>query len=235
LLVGAYDDPACLGRLADGVDAVTYEFENVPVAAARTVGAVPDRARSSWAGTGSSKGAVPGASGSRPRRSGLLDDVGLPALVKSRRLGYDGKGQRVVEAAEIARRGRAGRGIVPFERELSIVAVRGRTERDAFLPGDGERASRRDPGVSRVLRAGCPQREAEEIAAAAAGRARLRRRPGRRALRGRGQLARERVRAARFTTRVTGRSTARRRVQFENHPRAILGSLSARRRPAARV
>ena len=39
LLVGAYDDPACLGRLADGVDAVTYEFENVPVEAAVRVGA----------------------------------------------------------------------------------------------------------------------------------------------------------------------------------------------------
>ena len=42
LLVGAYDDPALLDRLADGAAAVTYEFENVPVEAARRVGAVPD-------------------------------------------------------------------------------------------------------------------------------------------------------------------------------------------------
>ncbi|MBA2331987.1 MAG: 5-(carboxyamino)imidazole ribonucleotide synthase, partial [Actinobacteria bacterium] len=42
LLVGAYDDPVLLDRLADGAAAVTYEFENVPVAAARRVGAIPD-------------------------------------------------------------------------------------------------------------------------------------------------------------------------------------------------
>ena len=42
LLVGPYDDPDLLDRLADGADAVTYEFENVPVEAARRVGAVPD-------------------------------------------------------------------------------------------------------------------------------------------------------------------------------------------------
>ena len=41
LLVGAYDDPVLLDRLADGADVVTFEFENVPVAAARRVGAVP--------------------------------------------------------------------------------------------------------------------------------------------------------------------------------------------------
>ena len=35
LLVGAYDDPVLLDRLAAGADAVTYEFENVPVDAAR--------------------------------------------------------------------------------------------------------------------------------------------------------------------------------------------------------
>jgi len=41
LLVGDYDDPELLDRLADGAAAVTYEFENVPVAAARRVGAIP--------------------------------------------------------------------------------------------------------------------------------------------------------------------------------------------------
>ena len=41
LLVGAYDDPELLDRLADGADVVTYEFENVPVEAARRVAALP--------------------------------------------------------------------------------------------------------------------------------------------------------------------------------------------------
>jgi len=44
LLVGAYDDPQLLDRLADGADVVTYEFENVAVAAARRVGALPGAA-----------------------------------------------------------------------------------------------------------------------------------------------------------------------------------------------
>ena len=44
LLVGAYDDPELLDRLADGAAVVTYEFENVPVDAARRVGAVPGAA-----------------------------------------------------------------------------------------------------------------------------------------------------------------------------------------------
>jgi len=37
LIVGAYDDPGCLERLAAGTDVVTFEFENVPVEAARRV------------------------------------------------------------------------------------------------------------------------------------------------------------------------------------------------------
>jgi len=41
LLVGAYDDPELLDRLAEGAAAVTYEFENVPVEAARRAGAIP--------------------------------------------------------------------------------------------------------------------------------------------------------------------------------------------------
>jgi len=123
LLVGAYDDPACLGRLADGVDAVTYEFENVPVAAARTVGAVPD-----------------------PRAL----DLGQDRLVEK-----DGP----LDENELAE------GIVPFERELSIVAVRGRAGETAFYPvTENEHRG----GILAVSRAPAPdarQREAEEIAA----------------------------------------------------------------------
>ena len=44
LLGGAYDDPALLDRLAEAAEVVTYEFENVPVDAARRVGAVPGAA-----------------------------------------------------------------------------------------------------------------------------------------------------------------------------------------------
>ena len=41
LLVGSFDDGELLDRLADGAATITYEFENIPVAAAQRVGAVP--------------------------------------------------------------------------------------------------------------------------------------------------------------------------------------------------
>jgi 5-(carboxyamino)imidazole ribonucleotide synthase len=41
LLVGEYDDPELLDRLADGAKVVTYEFENVPVESARRIRAIP--------------------------------------------------------------------------------------------------------------------------------------------------------------------------------------------------
>ena len=165
LLVGAYDDPACLGRLADGVDAVTYEFENVPVAAARTVGAVPDPRALELGQDRLVEKELFRRLGIATAPFGLLDDVGLPALVKSRRLGYDGKGQRVVEAAESLGEDELAEGIIPFERELSIVAVRGRTDETVFYPvTENEHRG----GILAVSRARAPdarQREAEEIAA----------------------------------------------------------------------
>ena len=97
LLVGAYDDPELLDRLADGADAVTYEFENVPVEAARRVGAVPEAAALEAAQDRVVEKQL-------LRRLGIptapIDDevTEFPALLKTRRLGYDGKGQRLVEA-----------------------------------------------------------------------------------------------------------------------------------------
>ena len=165
LLVGAYDDPACLGRLADGVDAVTYEFENVPVAAARTLGAVPDPRALELGQDRLVEKELFRRLGIATAPFGLLDDVGLPALVKSRRLGYDGKGQRVVEAAESLGEDELAEGIVPFERELSIVAVRGRTDETVFYPVTENEHRGGILAVSRVCAPDARQREAEEIAA----------------------------------------------------------------------
>ena len=165
LLVGAYDDPACLGRLADGVDAVTYEFENVPVAAARTVGAVPDPRALELGQDRLVEKELFRRLGIATAPFGLLDDVGLPALVKSRRLGYDGKGQRVVEAAESLGEDELAEGIVPFERELSIVAVRGRTDETVFYPVTENEHRGGILAVSRARASDARQREAEEIAA----------------------------------------------------------------------
>jgi 5-(carboxyamino)imidazole ribonucleotide synthase len=164
LIVGAYDDPELLDRLAEGADVVTYEFENVPVDAARRVGAVPD-ARALEQGQDRlvekqlfARLAIPTA------RFGTLDDTGVPALVKSRRLGYDGKGQRRVESPESLGEDELAEEVVPFDRELSIVGVRGRDGDTRFYPlaenehRAGVLASSRAPAVD------ASQAEAEAIA-----------------------------------------------------------------------
>jgi 5-(carboxyamino)imidazole ribonucleotide synthase len=134
LLVGSFDDDALLDRLADGAAVVTYEFENVPVAAARRVGAIPavraleegqDRLREKQLFR---RLGIPTA------RFGGLGETGLPAVVKGRRLGYDGKGQRLVESAETLGDGEVAEQLVAFSRELSLVAVRGRGGEVAFYP-----------------------------------------------------------------------------------------------------
>jgi 5-(carboxyamino)imidazole ribonucleotide synthase len=133
LLVGEYDDPDLLDRLADGAAAVTYEFENVPVAAAERVGAIPAAAALE-------------ASQDRLvekqlfRRLGIptapIDDevTRFPALLKTRRLGYDGKGQRLVETRPGSDPGQVLEELVPFERELSLLAVRGADGDTRFWP-----------------------------------------------------------------------------------------------------
>jgi 5-(carboxyamino)imidazole ribonucleotide synthase len=58
----------------------------------------------------------------------------VPALAKTRRLGYDGKGQRLVETLEELREDEIAEEIVRFDRELSVLAVRGRGGETAFYP-----------------------------------------------------------------------------------------------------
>ena len=134
LLIGAYDDEALLDRLASEAAVVTYEFENVPVVAARRVGAVPglraleegqDRLREKELFR---RLGIPTA------RFGDLAETGLPAIVKSRRLGYDGKGQRVVRVAEPLSEDELAEEVVPFTRELSLIAVRAQDGAVAFYP-----------------------------------------------------------------------------------------------------
>ncbi len=134
LLVGPFDDVTLLDRLADGAEVVTYEFENVPVDAAKRVGALPgvraleegqDRLREKQL---FGRLEIPTA------RFGSLEETGLPAVVKSRRLGYDGKGQRVVHTVESLRGGEIAEALVPFTRELSLVSVRARDGAMTFYP-----------------------------------------------------------------------------------------------------
>jgi 5-(carboxyamino)imidazole ribonucleotide synthase len=165
LVVGEYGDPEALDRLVDGADAVTYEFENVPVAAATRVSTVPGAAALEQGQDRLHEKELFRSLGIPTARFGTLEETGLPALVKSRRLGYDGKGQRLLEAAEPVGDDELAEEIVRFDRELSIVGVRGRDGETRFWPV-GENVHR--DGILRVTRAPAPnppQREAEAICA----------------------------------------------------------------------
>jgi 5-(carboxyamino)imidazole ribonucleotide synthase len=221
LLVGEYGDPAALDRLAAGADVVTYEFENVPVEAAARVAAVPGIAALERGQDRLHEKELFRSLGVPTARFGTLDDTGLPALVKTRRLGYDGKGQRVVESDEPLGDGELAEELLRFDRELSIVGVRGREE-TRFWPV-GENVHR--DGILRVTRApaaDAPQADAEAICTALLD-----------ALGYVGVLAVElfevdgKLLANEFAPRVhnTGHWTIDGAVtsQFENHLRAILG------------
>jgi 5-(carboxyamino)imidazole ribonucleotide synthase len=221
LLVGEFDDPDLLDRLADGAAAVTYEFENVPVAAAARVGAVPAAAALE-------------ASQDRLVEKQLFRRLGIPtpkfddevdsfpAILKTRRLGYDGKGQRLVEAWQGSDPGHVLEERVPFDRELSLLAARGADGDTRFYPlvenvhEDGILRTSRAPAAA------APQAEAEEYAT--------------KLLDGLGYvgvLALElfdvggRLLANEFAPRVhnTGHWTIEGAAtsQFENHLRAVLG------------
>ena len=163
LVVGEYGDPEALDRLAAGADVVTYEFENVPVAAAARVSAVPGIAALEQGQDRLHEKELFRSLGIATARFGTLEDTGLPALVKTRRLGYDGKGQRLVEVDGPLGDGELAEELVRFDRELSIVGVRGGDGETRFWPA-GENVHR--DGILRVTRAPAgdvPQAEAEGI------------------------------------------------------------------------
>jgi 5-(carboxyamino)imidazole ribonucleotide synthase len=221
LLVGEYDDSELLDRLADGAAAVTYEFENVPVAAAERVGAIP-----SAAALRASQDRL--VEKQLFRRLGIptprIDDevASFPALLKTRRLGYDGKGQRLVETWQGSDPGHVLEERVPFDRELSLLAVRGADGETAFYPLV---ENVHEDGILRTSRApatGAPQAEAEAYGAKLLDE-----------LGYVGVLALElfdvrgRLLANEFAPRVhnTGHWTIEGAAtsQFENHLRAVLG------------
>jgi 5-(carboxyamino)imidazole ribonucleotide synthase len=222
LLVGPYDDPALLDRLASGADAVTYEFENVPVSAARRVHAVPDPRALELGQDRLVEKELFRRLGIPTARFGTVEDVGLPALVKSRRLGYDGKGQWVADAVQPIASDELAEEIVRFDRELSVIAVRGLDGDTRFWPLSENRHRAGILAVSRAPAADAPQEEAERIAQQLLDE-----------LGYVGVLAVElfdvggRLLANEFAPRVhnTGHWTIDGAVtsQFENHLRAILG------------
>jgi len=143
---GEFDDYQALFKLVQVSDVVTYEFENVPVESARwladrvTVFPPPLALEVSQDRLVEKKFlqslGVPtppfAAVDSREEFDSAVREIGLPAVLKTRRFGYDGKGQTVFRTpaeAGAAWEKLGGRplileGFVPFDRELSVIAVR---------------------------------------------------------------------------------------------------------------
>jgi len=155
----AYEDPQALRAFAGAVDVVTYEFENVPTAALepiedlvpvrpgrRALAVAQDRAEEKRFLEGLGIAVAPWTEiASQDDLTAAAGRLGLPAILKTRRFGYDGKGQvRLTTPAETAAGFDALEGRpavleaeIAFRREVSIIAARGLTgEVTCYDPGE---------------------------------------------------------------------------------------------------
>jgi 5-(carboxyamino)imidazole ribonucleotide synthase len=141
-----YADVEALELFANDVDVITYEFENVPAASAMILAArrpvLPDRkilettqdrlAEKDFVrklGIGTTEYAdVSSAAALRA----AIATIGLPAVLKTRRFGYDGKGQAIIRQGddpdriweELGTKSAILEAFIPFEREISVIAAR---------------------------------------------------------------------------------------------------------------
>jgi 5-(carboxyamino)imidazole ribonucleotide synthase len=146
-----YADTSALEQFAHGLDVITYEFENVPVEAAihleKFVPVYPpslalekaqdrlvEKSFFQELGIPTPKFTINGLDNEFTDGSGF----GFPAVLKTRRMGYDGKGQSIVHSqAEVAAEKAVDcilEEFVSFDRELSIIAVRNRSGETKFYP-----------------------------------------------------------------------------------------------------
>jgi 5-(carboxyamino)imidazole ribonucleotide synthase len=145
--VAPYDDVAALNAFAAAVDLVTYEFENVPCATARALNQcvpvrptpealalIQDRLSEKQflraAGILTAPFVAVDTAADLP---GAIAEIGLPAVLKTRRFGYDGKGQFVLTSADQVEKAWAAVAGAPsilecsigFEHEISAIVARG--------------------------------------------------------------------------------------------------------------
>ena len=182
IVTGAFDDPDCIARLSAACDVVTYEFENVPVTAlAQIPASVPchpplealrvsqDRLYEKEL-FGRLGIATPSfrAVDTLAELEAAASAIRLPAVLKTRRLGYDGRGQRYLRRTADLAPAFAALGGVPlileafvrFDREVSIVGARSTKGETRVYPlaenvhGDGilrtTRAPLRRPALQRA-------------------------------------------------------------------------------------
>jgi 5-(carboxyamino)imidazole ribonucleotide synthase len=141
-----YADVEALELFAGDVDVITYEFENVPAASAMILAArrpmLPNRkilettqdrlaekdfVRQLGIGTADYADVSSAAS-----LRAAIARIGLPAVIKTRRFGYDGKGQSIIREGDdpdriwedLATRSAILEAFIPFEREISVIAAR---------------------------------------------------------------------------------------------------------------
>jgi 5-(carboxyamino)imidazole ribonucleotide synthase len=142
-----YDDAAALRAFADSVDVITYEFENVPAEALDlleqlrpihpgriALATSQDRLAEKDFLTGIGLATAPyHAVDTAAELDAALARIGTPSILKTRRLGYDGKGQARLMSLADAERGLAAmagapavlEGFVAFSKEVSVIAARG--------------------------------------------------------------------------------------------------------------
>jgi 5-(carboxyamino)imidazole ribonucleotide synthase len=155
-LQGDYNDPELLAQLAERADVVTYEFENVPANTAeflashtkvhpapKALAVAQDRLieKTFFNDIGIPTPAY-AAVNSLVELERVMATIGYPAILKSRTQGYDGKGQSVLKSADdLASAWEVLQGVpaiveafVPFDREVSIIAVRSVSGEIMFYP-----------------------------------------------------------------------------------------------------
>jgi 5-(carboxyamino)imidazole ribonucleotide synthase len=159
LLAGALDDRQLLGELSQRCEVLTFDWENVPVDALqelqdggkgarispplRALAAAQDRLTEKRSfellGIPTTRYA---SVDSRESLELAVKSIGLPGVLKTRRLGYDGKGQCVIRAAadldaawkSLGKSPLLYENLVPFDAEVSVIAVRGADGAVAFYP-----------------------------------------------------------------------------------------------------
>jgi 5-(carboxyamino)imidazole ribonucleotide synthase len=145
---GAYDDLDALARFAASVDLITYEFENIPADALDVLSATTplspsrralevsqDRLTEKNFLTDIGLTTAPFAAvDSAEDLAKAVDQIGTPAILKTRRFGYDGKGQARIMTPDDAPQALSDmtgapailEGFIDFSREISVIAARGR-------------------------------------------------------------------------------------------------------------
>jgi 5-(carboxyamino)imidazole ribonucleotide synthase len=172
VLQGAFTDAGLLAELSQRAEVITFDWENISVDALRALqGATrispPVPALAAAQDRASEKRLferlkIPTtrwhAVGSRAQLARAMRDIGLPAVIKTRRLGYDGKGQALVRTPEDADRAWEKLGaspllyeeMIPFDCEVSIIGARSPSGEIAVYPLNGNVHSQ---GILRLTRA----------------------------------------------------------------------------------